>query len=309
MSQPQGSSGGRASVAEFRSDLLGRLGLGDSAGDQDIEGAYRDVLDFLDTAPAGLSGWADSQRDDVDRAFALLAGPEDALAEASNEAALASAAPAAAPVPQPTRPAVTAAAAPVPAGSRGLGRRQLVWILAPVLGVALVLGVYFMGRTGSSMPGVAGTTPSSTQTGADPAQVAALMQKIAANPKDITSLQALGDQYFQAGDYKTASDWEKKVLAVDAKNQAALLALGAAQFNLGNPAEAQKQWLVAVKLYPSNAEVHYDLGFLYMSQTPPDNAKMKAEWQKVIDIDPNSALAKTVATHLASSTPTPSPSN
>jgi hypothetical protein len=32
---------------------------------------------------------------------------------------------------------------------------------------------------------------------------------------------------------------------------------------------------------------------------------MTAEWNKVIAIDPNSAIAKTVATHLKSSTPSP----
>ena len=83
----------------------------------------------------------------------------------------------------------------------------------------------------------------------------------------------------------------------------ALLALGAAQFNQGNAAEAKKQWLIAAGLYPKNAEVHYDLGFLYMSQTPPDKANMTAEWNKVIAIDPNSAIAKSVATHIKSATP------
>ncbi len=135
------------------------------------------------------------------------------------------------------------------------------------------------------------------------------MQKISANPKDVASLQGLGDQYYQAGDYKTAADWENKVLAIEPKNQTALLALGATQFNLGNAGEAEKVWLKAAKLYPDNAEVHYDLGFLYMSKSPSDTAKMRAEWQKVIDIDPNSDLAKTVSTHLNQSTPSPSATN
>ena len=140
----------------------------------------------------------------------------------------------------------------------------------------------------------------------DSTKVAALMKKISANPKDTASLLALGDIYFAAADYKNASLWEQKVLGVDPKNQAALLAVGAAQFNLGNTAEAKKQWLVAAGLYPKNAEVHYDLGFLYLSQTPPDKVNMTAEWNKVIAIDPTSDLAKSVASHLKAPTPTPS---
>jgi tetratricopeptide (TPR) repeat protein len=130
----------------------------------------------------------------------------------------------------------------------------------------------------------------------DQAKVAALTEKASANPTDVASLQGLGDAYFAASDYKNAALWDQKVLTVDPKNQVALLAAGAAQFNLGNAAEAMKQWLVAAALCPDNAEVHYDLGFLCMSQTPPDKARMTAEWKKVVAIDPNSNLAKTVGT-------------
>ena len=166
-----------------------------------------------------------------------------------------------------------------------------------------------MGKS-SDVPGISGT-PTGTETtssaGAaipvDQAKLAALMQKISANPKDVASLQALGNLYFAAADYKNAIVWEQKILGVDPKNQVALLALGAGQFNLGNAVEAKKQWLIAAGLYPKKAEVHYDLGFLYFSQTPPDKANMTAEWKKVVAIDPNSALAKTVANHLKSSTP------
>ncbi|MEP7191348.1 MAG: hypothetical protein ABI903_00615 [Actinomycetota bacterium] len=172
--------------------------------------------------------------------------------------------------------------------------------------------------SGSTAPGISGG-PSGSATAApsggattapvDPTKVASLMQKVVANPKDKASLQALGDVYFAAGDYKNATVWDQKVLTVDPKNRLALLGVGAAQFNLGNSAYAERQWLFAAGLYPEDAEVHYDLGFLYMSATPPDSAKMMVEWKKVVAIDPNSNLAKTVATHLSSSTApsTPSP--
>jgi len=62
---------------------------------------------------------------------------------------------------------------------------------------------------------------------------------------------------------------------------------------------------VAAGLYPQSAEVHYDLSFLYRSQTPPDKVNTTAEWNKVIAIDPAAELANSVASHLNSSTPTP----
>ena len=127
---------------------------------------------------------------------------------------------------------------------------------------------------------------------------AALSPVVGVTVKDIAPLQARGDAYFAATDYKNAAVWDQKVLAVDPTNLVALVALGAAQFNLGNAAEAKKHWLVAAALYPKDAEVHYDLGFLYMNQTPPDTAKMTAEWKKVVAIDPSSDIAKMVANHL-----------
>ena len=187
--------------------------------------------------------------------------------------------------------------------------------MGAVLVSAVVLGGYFMGKS-ADVPGFNGTPTGQATTAAtgvtpvDPAKVVALMTKVSANPKDIASLQSLGDLYFAAKDYKNAPLCEQKILGVDPKNKTALISIGAAQFNQGNQAEAKKNWVVAAALYPKEAEVHYDLGFLYFSQTPPDKVNMTIEWKKVIAIDPNSNLAKTVSTHIqsANATPTAPPS-
>jgi tetratricopeptide (TPR) repeat protein len=87
--------------------------------------------------------------------------------------------------------------------------------------------------------------------------------EISPNPKDTASLQPLGDIYFAALEYKNASFWEQKVLGIDSTNQVALLALGAAQFNLGNSAEAKKQWLLAKGSTPRWRRCTTTLGFLH----------------------------------------------
>ena len=308
MSRQPVSVGGRADTTEFRHELLGRLGLRADASDQDVEAAHNGLVEFLELAPHEVQSWATARTTDVDEAFALLSGPEQDL--------IPPAAPSVATVqdaPEPAySPSVASPTAPASPASRRPGRTQLVWAIVPLLIVAVVLGVYYMGK--SDVPGISGTptnTQATTAAGAptavavDKVKVAALTTKVTANPKDIASLQGLGDAYWAASDYKTAAVWEQKILDIDPKNQVALVSLGAAQFNQGNAAEAEKNWLVAAKLYPNLAEVHYDLGFLYLSQTPPDKVKMTAAWNKVIAIDPNSAIAKTVATHLKGA---PSPS-
>jgi cytochrome c-type biogenesis protein CcmH/NrfG len=318
MSRHPVSMGGRADAAEYKQELLGRLGLRADASDQDVEAAHNGVVEFLELAPHEVKSWAAVQTTDVDEAFALLSGPEQDLVPAAQVTTMAQVSLDQVPPPPSPIPPATPATPSAPPGVAGSAtnkplQKKLTWVLAPLLVLGVILGVYFKGQN-SDVPGISGT-PTGTETTAaaggatttpvDPTKVAALMKKISANPKDTASLQALGDIYFAAADYKNASAWEQKIIGVDPKNQVALLALGAGQFNLGNALEAKKTWLVASSLYPKNAEVHYDLGFLYMSQTPPDSAKMQAEWKEVVAIDPNSDLAKTVATHLKSSTASP----
>ena len=325
MSRQPASVGGRAGEAEFKQELLSRLGLRTNAGDQDVESAHDDLVEFLELAPHELKSWVEAQTADVDEAFALLRGPEKDLVQLAQVAAMSHDGPAeTSPVPSPAPPrpsGLNSPAAPQALAKSWVSaalaaskppRKMLVWVLTPLLVVAVVLGVYVSGKN-SEVPGISGkATGQQTQapggaktTPVDRTKVAALMKKISTNPKDIASLQALGDIYFAAADYRTATVWEQTVLGVDPKNQLALQAVGAAQFNLGNMAEAKKQWLIAAGLYPKNAEVHYDLGFLYLSQTPPDQANMQAEWKQVVAIDPNSDLAKKVATHLANATSAP----
>jgi tetratricopeptide (TPR) repeat protein len=308
-------------------ELLGRLGLSMDANTQDLERAHDELIEFLELAPHELSGWADRQVALADEAYVLLSDPTRTLSGVSIATLPVlprAAASAAEPVPstrdpvgnellaRPVSPALAA-----PAGERG-GRSQVrrVLLAAGVVVAALtvVFGVYATGAP--AVPGVTGT-PVPEASGAaqvDTAQVGALMQNIQADPMDVASLQALADTYFQASDFVTAAEWERKVLAIEPKNITALLGLGAATFNQGNATEAEEHWLAVLDIDPYNLEAHYDLGFMYFSQNPPDIERTTAEWNSVIEIAPESEIAKTVATHLetlqswaASSLPSESP--
>ena len=292
-----------ADAAEFRNGLLARLGLTASASDLEIEAAHNGLLELLDLAPHQTRSWAAVQLRQVGQAYALLSGPAEALTAAAIAAAPTSVAPA--PISQ------SSALSPAALKSR---RRLMYRVGIAVIAGAIIFGVYSLGGD-SGVPDITGTptnttAPTKTSTvPVDPVKVAGLMEKITANPKDIASLRELGSIYFAAGDYKTAAIWKQKILNIDPKDQLALLALGAAQFNQGNLVEAKRLWLKAVALYPNVAEGHYNLGFLYLTQDPPETAKAIAAWNKVIAIDPNSSVAKSVALHLKGlASPSPSPS-
>ena len=278
-----------ADAASAERELLARLGLKDTASDDDVEITHTDLVKFLEGAPAGLEQWARRETAAADEAYALLSDPKADLA------ALAA----------PGGPPETSGPTTPPARSGGvlLSNRFLIGVVSVAAAVVIGIVVYQSGSPSSTSAAAGQTTTTADPNAAstpqvDQAQVAALMTKISANPKDAAALTALGDIYFQAGDYNTAGGWMAKAVALQPKDVKARLALGAAQFNLGNAAAAEKEWKQVVVLAPRNVEAYYDLGFLYLSKKPSDTAAAKAAWSKVIEIAPKSAVAKTIATHM-----------
>ena len=273
-----------ADAASVERELLARLGLKPTASDDDVEIAHTDLARFLESAPAGLEQWARREIAAADEAYALLSDPKADLAAVASTAE-------------------TSAPAPARSGGVLLSNRVLIGVVGVAAAVVIGIVVYQSGSPSSTSGAADQTTttadPNATATPqVDQAQVAALMTKISANPKDAAALTALGDIYFQAGDYNTAGGWMAKAVALQPKDVKARLALGAAQFNLGNAAAAEKEWKQVVVLAPRNVEAYYDLGFLYLSKKPSDTAAAKAAWSKVIEIAPKSAVAKTIATHM-----------
>ncbi len=222
--------------------------------------------------------------------------------------------------PKPNVLSSAATQAAPPSGGTGVSsgvKRLAIGGAVVVAAIAIAVGGYQLGNAGgtTASPAPSSAAAASATPTLDTAAVAALMQKIQANPKDTESLMALADEYYKVDDFTTATTWLEKLLAVDATNVRALLALGAAQFNLGKMDEAKASWDKVVAVEPDNVEAHYDLGFYYLNQTPPDMAGVQAEWNKVIEISPDSDIAKTVKSHLdalvspapsSSTSPTPS---
>jgi len=215
--------------------------------------------------------------------------------------------PAPAPKARPVPVAATRrrAAVPAPAGSRSRFP-QVLAVLAAIAVLAVgVVAIYQLGAT----PAVTGAQSTAAPTPAlDEAKVAALMGRIQADPNDTAALLELGDAFFTAEDFATAARWLDKLVTLDPDSITGRLLLGAAQYNLGNDAEAKAQWLAVLELEADNVEAHYYLGYLYLNLAPPDYEGVQREWAEVVRLDPDSDLASFVKSHLdALASPAASP--
>jgi cytochrome c-type biogenesis protein CcmH/NrfG/plastocyanin len=262
--------------------------------------ARRGPVPEAPVAPVAAAPAAQGDENDLDALYASV------TPSAHRDMARGGSQPRPAPVAPPARVANVAHVAIGVAPAAG-GRSYRKAASIAVVGIVAVAAILFVGinlasapaaPSASADPAAANASPSTPPI--DQAQVAALMQKITADPKDTTSLMTLGDIYYAASDYANAAVFYNKVLLVDPKNVKALLATGAASFNLGDLPSAKGVWNQVVAIDPKNVEAHYDLGFLYMNQASPDWAGLQHEWSLVIALDPGSAVAQTVQQHLDS---------
>lgn len=331
MGRRRAALAGSVDSAEVTRTLLARLGLPPEASPDEARDARDRLVAFLDSAPPDLSAWARRQARAADAAVTLLSDPgTDPLCETEPED------PADGRDGKPGKPGKQddagdldedhfdeddfdqdgkARATIVAAPSRRWRPSRIVPVVLTLVVAAVVYGVYRAGvdpaPSASAQATASPTALPSTQP-LDEAKVVALMKKLDANPADVETLRALADLYFQSGDYPTAASWQRKILDRNPKDITALLTLGVALFNNQDLAGAEQQWLKVVELDPKQPEAHYDLGFLYLSKSPPDTAKAKAAWAKVIEIAPGSELAKTVTSHmdgLQNASPSPSASS
>lgn len=144
----------------------------------------------------------------------------------------------------------------------GMGGKSKV-LLALVLVVGVIGGVYVAGQGGDETPSA--STPTMNSDSQDSTQrKAELADAIEENPEAIDERLELGVLYFNDRDIE----------------------------------QAQEQWLKVTELEPEAVAAWYNLGFSYLSEEPADTEAAYAAWERVIDIDPDSQEAQTVKMHM-----------
>ena len=147
------------------------------------------------------------------------------------------------------------------------------WIIAAAL-VGIILGVWMAGRPADSQ-----VVPTGTPAATSPALIDPEVRR--------AELEA--------------------VLATSPDDVEANLELGVILYNLGEADSAKEYWETVILLDPTMAEAWYNLGFYYLGLDPPDYAKARIVWDKVVDLDPNSELSQVVLNHMSGVFPSDEP--
>ncbi|NHB84176.1 tetratricopeptide repeat protein [Tessaracoccus sp. HDW20] len=142
---------------------------------------------------------------------------------------------------------------------------------------ALVYGIFRIGLPQEPGDQAAGQPTATASTGSGAARMAELEAKLLSSPDDV----------------------------------AVNLELGVLHFNAGDSGRAEELWTKVTQLDPRNPQAWFNLGFVHLAEDPPDTAGAKADWDKVLEVAPDSDLAATVESHLdaleAMGAPSPTP--
>jgi len=180
--------------------------------------------------------------------------------------------------------------------------KQALLLVTACLAVGIAAGWFTRGFQGTSVtsrpqPSVAAATPVNTTAPATPAsparlkgmadqQVAPLLAKLNANPKDPDTLTSIGNLYYDAQQYSVAIDYYNRALQSRPSNASVRTDMATAWWYLGNADEAIAQFNKALTDAPDNPNTLFNLG-LVKWQGKHDSAGAIALWKKLLDSNPN----------------------
>jgi uncharacterized protein (TIGR02996 family) len=118
----------------------------------------------------------------------------------------------------------------------------------------------------------------------------------------------LANYLAQTGNVAEAITWYEKALAVNPNDAVTRLAFADALAGGGKRADAELQYKKVFELQPSNPQAHYGLAELYRNWSPPRTSDAIVEYQKTIEVGPDSYVAELAKQQLEALEPgTPSP--
>lgn len=109
---------------------------------------------------------------------------------------------------------------------------------------------------------------------------------LAEDPHSLAALIALGNAYYDSGQWKDAVKYYQRALQFDPRNADVLTDLGTAYRNLGMPERALAEYRQALKHQPDHLNARYNLGIVYAYDKKNYAAAVRV-WEDLLRIAPN----------------------
>lgn len=109
---------------------------------------------------------------------------------------------------------------------------------------------------------------------------------LAQDPKNLAAVIALGNAYYDSGQWKQAVGVYERALALDPRNTDVRSDMGTAYRNMGLPDKAIAEYRAALKYEPGHQNARYNLGVVY-AYDKRDYAEAIHVWEDLLRIAPN----------------------
>jgi cytochrome c-type biogenesis protein CcmH/NrfG len=170
---------------------------------------------------------------------------------------------------------------------------QVYTAIAVVLVLGCIVG-YLLHSSSTPAESTASSVASSSSTSLPPAALAQqalesqtkpLLQRLDANPKDVSALIELGNIYYDASQWPTAVGYYTRALNETPKNPDVRTDMGIAYYYSGDPDRALKEFDQALKDDPRHAQTLFNVGVVKLNGKNDPKGAITA-WESLLKIDP-----------------------
>lgn len=126
-----------------------------------------------------------------------------------------------------------------------------------------------------------------------------LLAEINADPTNAESLAALGNYLGNTGGVDEAITWYEKALEIAPENWDIRLGFARVLANGAKRADAELQFNKVIAARPDDPQAHFSLAQLYANWVPPRTEDAIIEYEKVIEVGPDTFVAERAAEELA----------
>ncbi len=121
---------------------------------------------------------------------------------------------------------------------------------------------------------------------------------LAEDPKNLAAIIALGNAYYDSGQWRDAIRMYERALALDPRNADVITDLGTAYRNLGMPEKARDAYRRALGFEPGHVNARYNLGVVYAYDFK-DYARAIYYWEDLLRVAPNYPGADALRSRIA----------